>query len=329
MCNMNRFVAMIAAILPVNAFGGFTVSPGGMSSGGPIGSATNSVFLYTYTGPDVVIGSGSFTGGLMAIDMETLASEAQWNIRNTRYPASNGVNYQVTFVGDFVGPILIAADTGAGLIVKTGDVLRFETFESFDDSPGVESVWIDAEFVFSDAVVTPLGDSYTGLDITTTGGPGPFGTDTEIGLYKSDGTLVAANDDFGGTSGSGLTNIIFSAGTYYLAVSPYNSIWANAVMGSGIAGIGPYDLRFDGAIVHSDTTVTRAMDWFSITVPACNCPGDLNGDGVRDALDIQKFVTCLVANQTCNCADVDGLSGFTIADTSTLVTNLLNGTACP
>lgn len=326
---MNSLVTTIASMLSVNALGGFTVSPGAMSSGGPIGSGNNSVFLYTYTGPDVVIGAGSFTGALLAIDMETLASEAQWNIRNTRYPASNGVNYQVTFVGDFVGPILIAADSGAGLIVKTGDVLRFETFESFDDGAGVDAVWTDTEFVFSDAVVTPLGVSHTGLDITTTGGPGPFGTDTEIGLYKSDGTLVSFNDDFGSTSGSGLTNIIFTAGTYYLAVSPYNSIWANAVMGSGIDGIGPYDLRFDGAIVHSDTTVTRAMDWFSITVPGCDCPGDLNNDGLRNALDIQQFVRCLVANQTCNCADVDGLSGFTIADTSTLVTNLLNGTPCP
>ena len=327
---MNKILIALVAFLPAQAYAGFVVGPMAMSSGGPLGNAANSVFLYTYTGPDIVIGSGSFTGALLKIDEETLASEARWNIRNTRFPTSTGVNYQVTFTGFFTGTILIAADSGAGLVVQTGDVLRFETFESFDDSPGAEAVWSDAEFSFGDATITPLGSFDSGLDITTTGGPGPFGTDTEIGLYRSNGALVASNDDFGSTSGSGLINLTLTNGTYYFAVSPYNSFWANAVMGAGIDGIGPYDLQFNDATVDSATTVTRNMKWYSFTVPAaCACPGDLNDDGSLDGRDIQGFVRCLTGAGTCDCADVDGVNGATIDDIDALITNLLTGAVCP
>ena len=326
---MNRVLMVIAVLVPVSAYGDFIVGPLAMSSAGPIGNAGNSVYLYTYTGPDTVIGAGAFTGALLEIDVDTLASEAQWNIRNTRFPASGGVNYQVSFAGNFNGTVLIASDSGAGMVIKTGDVLRFETYESFDDGAGSDAVWSDAEFVFTDAAVTPLSLYVTGLDITTTGGNPPFGTDTEIGLYRKDGSLVASNDDFGGSSGSGLINLVLADGDYYLAVSPYDSRWANSIMGSGIAGIGVFDLSFDGSVVDSDSTVSRNMDWYSFTIHSpCTCPGDTNSDGKKDGRDVTGFVACLTAGGSCACADMDGLNGVTVDDAAAFVTDMLAGVAC-
>ena len=326
---MNRALMVIAVLLPTSAYGDFVVAPGTMSSAGPVGNAGNSVYMHTYTGPDTVIGAGSFTGGLTGIDAETLGSEAQWNIRNTRYPASVGVNYQVTFVGNLEGTILIAADSGAGMVIKTGDVLRFETYESFDDGPGVDAVWTDAEFVFSDATVASLGLYITGLDILTSGGAPPFGTDTEVGLYRKDGTLVASNDDFGSSSGSGLINLVLSDGDYYLAVSPYNSLWANSIMGAGIDGIGVFDLSFDGIVVDSDSTVTRNMNWYGFTIHSpCTCLGDINGDGKKDGRDIRGFITCLTVGGSCPCADMDGLNNVTYDDAAPFIAAIMTGGAC-
>src|SRR5262245_12842301 len=61
---------------------------------------------------------------------------------------------------------------------------------------------------------------------------------------------------------------------------------------------------------------------------ACTCPGDTNGDGVRDALDIQNFVNCLIAAQGCSCADVDGSGTVTAADAAVFVNTLVSGATC-
>ena len=46
---------------------------------------------------------------------------------------------------------------------------------------------------------------------------------------------------------------------------------------------------------------------------ACPLPGDMNGDGLRNGKDIQRFVGCLVGGASCFCADTN-LSGA--ADTA-------------
>ncbi|RIK65964.1 MAG: hypothetical protein DCC65_11005 [Planctomycetota bacterium] len=61
----------------------------------------------------------------------------------------------------------------------------------------------------------------------------------------------------------------------------------------------------------------------------CHCPGDMNGDGFRDALDVQKFVSCLTAGGGCSCADVDGLGGVSIDDCAVFIDSLLSGDPCP
>ncbi len=94
-----------------------------------------------------------------------------------------------------------------------------------------------------------LGSGATYLDIDTNGSYDLQRVDTEIGLYRADGTLVANDDDFGlfldsmlsfGTGsglaatnnnrsgfGTGEDGAVPFAGTYYLAVSRYNTRYAD------------------------------------------------------------------------------------------------------
>ena len=61
----------------------------------------------------------------------------------------------------------------------------------------------------------------------------------------------------------------------------------------------------------------------------CNCPGDLNSDGLKDARDIQQFVVCVTAGGTCSCADMDAAGGLTPGDVDVFVSELLTGGVCP
>jgi hypothetical protein len=61
----------------------------------------------------------------------------------------------------------------------------------------------------------------------------------------------------------------------------------------------------------------------------CTCLGDMNGDGLKDARDIQRFVSCMVAGESCSCADVDSVGGVTTADIAVFVGDLLAGNGCP
>ncbi len=76
------------------------------------------------------------------------------------------------------------------------------------------------------------------LEIWTTQS-GANAEDTELGLYRTDGTLVAANDDFTGLfsnlsfgsgafpgGGAGASGANINAGLYYLAVGEFNSTYA-------------------------------------------------------------------------------------------------------
>ncbi|HWL95106.1 MAG TPA: hypothetical protein VNT79_16420 [Phycisphaerae bacterium] len=60
----------------------------------------------------------------------------------------------------------------------------------------------------------------------------------------------------------------------------------------------------------------------------CNCPGDTNGDGVRDGLDIQTFVHCAITGFDCDCANVDGTPGVNENDVAVFVNALLIGNGC-
>ena len=96
----------VAAVVVVAAFTGsaradFTVSPGVlMLSDGPMGSAGNSILLYTYSGPDTIIGSSTYNG-LLTTANPSLGQESAWNVKNTRFPVTSGADFRV---GTFFSP---------------------------------------------------------------------------------------------------------------------------------------------------------------------------------------------------------------------------------
>ena len=68
---------------------------------------------------------------------------------------------------------------------------------------------------------------------------------------------------------------------------------------------------------------------FRVAPAECTCPGDMNGDGVKNGSDVQQFVGCLVADSGCSCADVDEFPGVSIDDIVAFVGDLLSSEACP
>jgi hypothetical protein len=63
--------------------------------------------------------------------------------------------------------------------------------------------------------------------------------------------------------------------------------------------------------------------------PPCWCMSDVNNDGLRDGLDVQGFVDCMIAGGVnCACADLytDGL--LDVNDIDTFVGDLLAGGDC-
>lgn len=61
----------------------------------------------------------------------------------------------------------------------------------------------------------------------------------------------------------------------------------------------------------------------------CDCPGDMNGDGAANGLDIAEWVDCLLGpTNACMCADMDGVVGVDANDLAPFATRLLSGDSC-
>jgi hypothetical protein len=61
----------------------------------------------------------------------------------------------------------------------------------------------------------------------------------------------------------------------------------------------------------------------------CTCPGDLNGDSLRNGGDVQQFVGCILSGGTCGCADMNGSGSLDPTDVNLFVSGLLASQACP
>ena len=72
-----------------------------------------------------------------------------------------------------------------------------------------------------------------------------------------------------------------------------------------------------------------ALDNVSVMAVGCQCPGDMNADGLKNGRDIQQFVNCCLAPGECTCANVDGVGGIDSNDINIFVSELLNGVTCP
>lgn len=92
----------------------------------------------------------------------------------------------------------------------------------------------------------------------------------------------------------------------------------------------PGQVCVENLIVLADGTVELCCDCADVE---CDCPGDINGDGIRDGLDIGGFVRCLLGNplpgDNCSCADVDEDGDVDIDDATFLVAVILSKAPCP
>ena len=90
--------------------------------------------------------------------------------------------------------------------------------------------------------------------------------------------------------------------------------------------IGQHDAQVPPVMFGGTFELTGGF-WVISTV--CNCPGDMNGDGLRNGRDIQQFTSCMIADGSCTCADMDGDDGVNTSDVVVFVTALLAETTCP
>lgn len=66
--------------------------------------------------------------------------------------------------------------------------------------------------------------------------------------------------------------------------------------------------------------------FWPVAVERCALPGDLNLDGLRDGVDLQGFVNCIlgVNGSNCSCADLDGNGTVDAADAAAMASLLLS-----
>lgn len=66
--------------------------------------------------------------------------------------------------------------------------------------------------------------------------------------------------------------------------------------------------------------------------PECDCPGDVNGDGVINGLDIAGFVRCLLGNplpgDNCTCADINNDGLYNVLDIQLFIQLLFDKVLC-
>ncbi len=82
-----------------------------------------------------------------------------------------------------------------------------------------------------------------------------------------------------------------------------------------------------GSMIGGDFSLTGGF--WAPTAAQCACLGDLDADGLRNGLDIQAFIECLLIGANCQCADIDGTNGATIDDIDGFASLLLSQTSCP
>jgi len=119
------------------------------------------------------------------------------------------------------------------------------------------------------------------------------------------------------------------------AFGQYQIPW-HTVDGGGMNSVGG-TFSLAGTIGQPDAQVAPVMaggafelaGGFWVVSTGCTCSGDMNGDGLRNGADIQRFVHCFTGVGVCTCADIDGTGGVNSTDVSVLVTSLLADATCP
>ena len=200
----------------------------------------------------------------------------------------------------------VTAGTLSGAIVKPSDEVRWFRFTSTLDAV----------------------DPVRYLDIHTVGSTE---IDTEVGVYRTDGTLVASNDDVGsfglsllsfgqvspvrqyppivGDTSTNSSPGTLLAGTYFVAVGGFNvtfGITGFVITDGGPAGVYSVtviagvavnpclsDVNTDGIIDGND--FTAFINSFGVGDPAIDPTADVNLDGIIDGNDFVAFINAFGA----------------------------------
>ena len=123
-------------------------------------------------------------------------------------------------------------------------------------------VWFSFESRPQAVSLGSLGDGSLPLQFTTLGST----IDTEMALYGLEGELLAENDDFNGALQSGITAGNLEEGTYYIAVSQYNTIFGEEFDVNGPPGAANFLLNYGENQLIQGALPANGVQWFSFEI---------------------------------------------------------------
>jgi hypothetical protein len=244
----------------------FTITPGGtQNSVGELFDPGNSVVNSTYTGPNALFGTMTFSGTLTSVFPGTWPADSELDLWNTTRGGFVGY-LPSTQTGTFTSVDI--ARTHNGLFwFNQNDQLRVETYENFDDGDGTDAQWTNLNLTFNNSVSTTfLGNFNEGssFNFDTNGS----NYDTEIALFSNDGVLLAENDDIDFANGNLQSQINvgqLAVGDYYLVIGGFNSLFADGFAIGG-SDFGNYVLNLNGNSIFGGASSADQLARFSFSV---------------------------------------------------------------
>ncbi len=261
--------AIAAAFTASTATADFTfTTPGPVNSAGPIGDIDNGSFSGVFGGPSAIWGTLNFSGDLTSVISGTFASEARWQVV---LPGGGSFNYQPSTTAGFAGTLPIAASTGVFVFAAPG-TYTFNAFESFNDGAGPDASWANPSFNFVDSTtpITLLGEFANNTQFSFDTITSDY--DTELGLYDSNGNLLANNDDIAPGNLQSLINAgILAPGTYTLLAGGFNSSFGTGAAAAGGAS-GNLNLQLNGANLFGGASTSGQFNIFQFDVSSTPAP---------------------------------------------------------
>jgi hypothetical protein len=269
-------------------------------------------------------------------DMDTFGSHAIFEMFAIDTAVQNASGFTAFFC-EATGPTNhygVYGGTTSGLVrfAKTGDPVRIVARRG-DQAPGLAPGYVFAEFASENQL--------SNFNVSGIAGTVAMNAADQIAFAAS----VFAPD---GSPGGGGIWMAQPDGTLQLVVASGMILDVNSdpevedlrtvssismIHGSGGGDGRRRSLADDGRIACQIffTNNTRGVFRLSLTESvACDCPGDMTGDGLLDGQDVQSFTRCLsnAAAPDCGCADVNEDSTTTFADVAVFVQFLVDGISC-
>jgi len=197
---------------------------------------------------------------------------------------------------------------------------------------GVDSAVVSGTFTQS-GITFQAQDGIQWIDLA-----GVTSNSNSSGVTQDVATMIGGVYELSFYVGSATDNSLFFASTVDLSIDGGGRVgYTNPTAPSNMLDWKLFTVEFTA------TSTTTHLTFFNGSAPSnyqcgldnvsvrvlCQCPGDMNADGLKDGRDIQQFVNCFLAPGECTCANVDGVGGIDSNDTDMFVSDLLNGVTCP